>query len=59
MEGPAAEVAGNPDVMAAYLGGKRNNFQYRMNGQRIAAHVLISLCCPAQPVGSAWQGNEM
>lgn len=31
MEGPAAEVAGNPDVMAAYLGGKRNNFQYRMN----------------------------
>ena len=19
---------------------------------------LISLCCPAQPVGSAWQGNE-
>ena len=23
MEGPAAEVAGNPDVMAAYLGGKK------------------------------------
>ena len=23
MEGPAAEVAGNPDVMEAYLGGKK------------------------------------
>lgn len=25
MEGPAQEVASNPDVMAAYLGGKKNS----------------------------------
>ena len=31
MEGPAAEVAGNPTSWRPISAGKRNNFQYRMN----------------------------